>query len=336
MSSQSVRRTLRATAAAAVLALVLLLGVQWTDHSGGPDIPHAKRVGRARDLLEDGCHGRDVVIELQLRRLDLREDTITVAPTLCIPDATLLDFAAPLHPDDVFGPSVSVMRPDGGPMGSPAVRPRYENVGIRLLVFDGDPGVAHERDMPLKLLYGSGFDYLNFVGYRVQSVRPFSVTLDGKDEDYPFDVYSTDIAATAYVYGAVRRSAISRGDPFEIPARVEPAVDADLRGYRVVDGHGSDPSDFTIRVSRARETQEYVLALLLIPLLLIAVLARARQGRRGGSENIVGAAAVMLALLPIRAVLVPSDIGSLTLVDSALGVEVALLALVVIWRETAR
>lgn len=336
MRSRSVRRTLRTTAGAAVLALVVLLGAQWTDHASGPDIPHGRGVGRPKDLLEDGCHGSGVVIELQLRRLDLREDTITVAPTLCIPDAMLSNLAAPLHPGDPFGPTVSVMQPEGGPMGSPAVRPRYENVAIRLLVFDGDPGVAHERDIPLKSLYRNGFDYLNFAGYRVVSVRPFSVTVDGKDEDYPFDVYSTDIAATAYIEGAVRHSAIYGGDPFEIPARVEPAADADLRGYRVVAGHGSDPSDFTILVSRAGQTQTYVIVLLLIPLLLIAVLARARQSRRGSSENIVGAAAVMLALLPIRAVLVPSEIGSLTLVDYALSVEVALLALVVVWRETAR
>lgn len=335
MDSPYVRWMLRVAAAAVVLLLTGLLGCQATHRANGFDVPNARRVGGGPRFLDDGCHGHDAVIELQLRRLDLRENAITVAPTLCLPAATLLDLAAPLHPADVFGPNVPVVQQHGGVLESPAVRPRYANAGIRLLVLDGDPGVVHERELPLKLLYRSGFDYLNFVGARILGVQPFSVTLAGKDEDYPFDEYSTEISVAAYLDGVVRRSGMKVGDPFEIPARVEPAVGADLRGYRVVAGRGNDPADITIRLSRAPQTQQYVLALLLIPLLLLAVLARATRGRRDGTDTIVGAAAVMLALLPIRAVLVPSDIGSLTLVDWALGVEVALLALLLVWRETA-
>jgi hypothetical protein len=43
-------------------------------------------------------------------------------------------------------------------------------------------------------------------------------------------------------------------------------------------------------------------------------------------EVIVGVAAILLAILPIRAVLVPSDITVLTLVDLALACEIAALA----------
>jgi hypothetical protein len=52
-------------------------------------------------------------------------------------------------------------------------------------------------------------------------------------------------------------------------------------------------------------------------------------------EGLVGVTAIMFAILPIRSVLVPSEIGSLTLVDFALASEMAGLAagtaLVYLW-----
>jgi hypothetical protein len=88
-------------------------------------------------------------------------------------------------------------------------------------------------------------------------------------------------------------------------------------------------SVLTVAVARPARTELYVVAVALIPLvfalLLLAVFLR-RPRKDAGPEGIVGVAAVLLAILPIRLVLVPSEISGLTLVDYGLGVEMAILA----------
>jgi len=113
-------------------------------------------------------------------------------------------------------------------------------------------------------------------------------------------------------------------------------IDApDLSGYGIAAGV-SRGGVVTVLLRRARRTQWFVLSLLLIPLLLIVVVARLARRSSGARTDIaIGAGAVLLALLPIRAALVPANIGSLTLVDYILGVEVALLTLVIVWHETS-
>ncbi len=70
-----------------------------------------------------------------------------------------------------------------------------------------------------------------------------------------------------------------------------------------------------------------MLSLIGIPLLLIALLAtRLAEGTQRSIDGLVGVIAIMLAILPIRAVLVPGEITSLTLVDFALACEMGLLA----------
>jgi hypothetical protein len=45
-----------------------------------------------------------------------------------------------------------------------------------------------------------------------------------------------------------------------------------------------------------------------------------------GPDSVTGVAAVLLAILPIRLVLVPAEVSELTLIDYLLGFEMALLA----------
>jgi hypothetical protein len=77
---------------------------------------------------------------------------------------------------------------------------------------------------------------------------------------------------------------------------------------------------------------------LVLEALLVIVLFKRREeeGRRLGPEVLAGVAAVLLAILPIRQVLVPSSISVLTFVDYMLGLEMALLAAiacVVVWHR---
>jgi hypothetical protein len=62
---------------------------------------------------------------------------------------------------------------------------------------------------------------------------------------------------------------------------------------------------------------------------------RHRTGSLVSPEGIAGVAAVLLAILPIRLILVPGEISDLTLVDYWLGFEMAVLAALAcgaVWR----
>jgi hypothetical protein len=75
-----------------------------------------------------------------------------------------------------------------------------------------------------------------------------------------------------------------------------------------------------VRLHRTAATELYVVVVALIPLLLgllllIVFSMHHRTGTLVGPEGITGVAAVLLATLPIRLVLVPGEISDLTLVD---------------------
>lgn len=87
---------------------------------------------------------------------------------------------------------------------------------------------------------------------------------------------------------------------------------------------------FQISLARPLATQGFVLAVALIPLLLACVLALVLFGGRTrsggvGADSVTGIVAVLLAILPIRLVLVPAEVSELTLVDYLLGFEMAVL-----------
>lgn len=87
-----------------------------------------------------------------------------------------------------------------------------------------------------------------------------------------------------------------------------------------------------LRLSRSLLTKFYVCATVVIPLLLAVLLVVVLFSRRDDKESlgvVMGiTVASLLAILPIRLVLVPSDLSALSLVDYVLGFEVAALAFV--------
>jgi hypothetical protein len=95
------------------------------------------------------------------------------------------------------------------------------------------------------------------------------------------------------------------------------------------------PLDITVR--RPGRLIWYSYELALIPLALIAVLGYQlyRRWRRGNPapthEITFEVAAILLALLPLRQVLVPSDVVGLTIIDTILGLEIALLIVIAVW-----
>jgi hypothetical protein len=95
---------------------------------------------------------------------------------------------------------------------------------------------------------------------------------------------------------------------------------------------GGGGTTLALAARRPATTRLFVLSLVAIPLLLIGLLGvRLSGGTPRSVDGLLGVTAIMLAILPIREVLVPTDISSLTLVDFALASEMALLATGTVW-----
>jgi hypothetical protein len=159
-----------------------------------------------------------------------------------------------------------------------------------------------------------------------------TVPADGDSRRYPLDTYTADVS----------------------PSIGTPALPDKLTSIEVYADPGvsdfgwkySNNSSFlflasaTVEGRRPRSTDLFVLSLLAVPLVMIVLmLGQIVRKPPNSVEGLVGVAAIMLAILPIRAVLVPGDINAPTLVDLALAFEMALLAggtaLVYLWpRQT--
>jgi hypothetical protein len=328
MTVRWIDRVLQYVAGLIVLVLTVLLAYQLGALSPTLPLKHPRHVADVVVRGDGPCSPRGpVVMRLLLRRIDVAQGTIEVAPRICVPYSelsALRDYQA-VHGE----PSVT----RAGPIG-PVVRGPFARERLRMEI-DGEVSAAssYRQSIELRAL---GARYGNVVGLAMQSLRPVTLPLVGNSEDYPLDVYSLAAALDVtlplnVIYRSARRRSI-----YTLPMQIVAVASSDLRSFRI-DAQTSG-GELRLRLLRATRTRSFVVALLAIPLLLIAMLFRATASSRSprGTEVVVGAAAVMLALLPIRAVLVPSDVVSLTLVDYGLGIEVALLALLVVLRETRR
>jgi hypothetical protein len=182
-------------------------------------------------------------------------------------------------------------------------------------------------------------------------LRSFVVTLGANPHRYPFDWYAMradletgDADGGQFAYcspGAPSLATCSSS----VPTRVELFDDSSLSGYSVR-ASLSPPSApdgarvLVLKLERDAVTKLYVVVVALIPLvlgllLLLVFVAVVPRKRAVGPDAIAGVAAVLLAILPIRLVLVPGDVTILTLVDYWLGIEMAVLAALaclVVWR----
>jgi hypothetical protein len=228
------------------------------------------------------------------------------------------------------------------------------------------PNGAHEREAVLStglcsLIEGAG------TGREVASGCPgpgscvgeatvarlgeFVLPLAGAQQRYPFDWYSGRL--TVAVRAEYPTKHVSAGQlesveafdpqPFELELvnskRVAPFVQsatADKRTTMPVTA-----ARIGLQWQREDVTRFYVVIIALVPLILgllflVVLFSSHLSGRRAiGTEAIAGIATVLLGILPIRLVLVPAEISSLTLLDYWLGLEIALLAAVpcfAVWR----
>jgi hypothetical protein len=123
-------------------------------------------------------------------------------------------------------------------------------------------------------------------------------------------------------------------------ADVSTAYAPDLRDYSLTaSGSLALGGELLVGATRQEGVVAFVIALSVVPLLLCLALALAlysRQETPTAVEILLGGSAVLFAILPIRVLLVPQDLGSLTLLDRIFGWEVGLLVTLIVWNVSGQ
>jgi hypothetical protein len=186
-------------------------------------------------------------------------------------------------------------------------------------------------------------------------IGKFVLPLSGARERYPFDWYAGGATVGVETASPGKRVTEGRLETVETyaPQPIElQLVNSQILAPFVLSASADNNATATIaaekiglRWQREGVTRLYVLIIALIPLVLgllffvVLFSGRLGHGGRTGPDLIAGIATVLLGILPIRLVLVPGEISSLTLLDYWLGLEMALLAALpcyAVWRALGR
>jgi hypothetical protein len=207
----------------------------------------------------------------------------------------------------------------------------YYAVELRFVISDPSSLFGEQEiKVPLKYLYsdkGSGETPFGLA-------RPFVIALRGAPQDYPDDRYTATNSiggiGVPFKFGWRDRESgeYLQGLP---PVKVLVEIDPSMAGKRVEYAIRSDPNATTVEITRDGPTRAYVYAIAAVPFVLAILLGRVWLFRAEGApfqEVLVGLSAVLLTILPLRAVLVPPELSGLTRMDYLLGVELLLLLLV--------
>jgi len=163
-----------------------------------------------------------------------------------------------------------------------------------------------------------------------QHLGAVSIPINGDPRRYPLDVYRTTIPLSIDAPSQALYQSLT------IQVRADPGVGGFNWSFaRPLTGYTYSPNrlrtvfisqPLAVKAARPAGTQLFVLCLVLVPFVLGVLAVPLLWTRPRTVDGLVGVTGIMLAILPIRTVLVPGEIGSLTLVDFALGSEMALLA----------
>jgi hypothetical protein len=177
---------------------------------------------------------------------------------------------------------------------------------------------------------------------RSVALGPVVLPVVATPQKYPFDQYGLsggflvrDYLDEKVFYSVPNPRGRIAGELLEIPATVEVYSAPNIAPFSLLAG-GSNTGE-VLRLERSTTRQAYVIAVALIPLFLalLLLLGVARSSAAGIGTAILGIGGVLLAILPIRSVLVPAELNELTLVDYWLAVEMAGLAALAafgVWR----
>jgi len=352
ISRATLRHVARTLLAVVGIALVVLTAVlvakQWKSGGQPPRllgervaIADARSVGPETTCpakWTDGPNRPQAELSLFIRSVDVHALTASVEAAICFPEALFLTLYT-----RKYGPTLHKTK-EGGITFDP--RRRFANASVDVDLTREIPSAGRSdevprssslrKEVPLGQLVGDEFPQIN--------LGRITLPLIAATREYPFDWYSLRDEFSVliwYLLGEnneeIKVQATGTNEPivhvkvFADPALAPLVLSAsESKPPRELD-HGTAVS---LRLTRSAPTRWYVVVIAGIPallaLLLCVVFLRPGIGDRPrvGPEAVGAVAAVLLAVLPIRLVLVPSSATELTLVDYWLGFEMAVLAAV--------
>lgn len=247
-----------------------------------------------------------------------------LVPTQLNPSNSTLDLMFHLHKDrvftDIYVQSSRRLFNDAGDMNDPE-REQYQNVQAQLRIatpFSQDV----TQSIPLERLK----DFSTLV----------HLPLDGRPNGYPRDWYQGSAAVTVILPESLDfiPLGLEQGNPGQIvavklsiraPSNTALAIYYKLEHTIYINGPSSpELQEVHLVVRRDLLNRTFVWTMALIPLVLILIaLTQISQPRRRAEGAIPLEAIAVLAILPLRQVLVPPEIRGLTTIDFILGTELA-------------
>jgi hypothetical protein len=315
------RFVLGLSAAAFVTTAVLL--VLQVVNSPAPSALHAKHVATsplARCPLEQNYS--EAQVSLVIRRFDVSTLTLDTDVYMCLPEGLV----SRLQIEDTEALQLAPLRPS-----------EYQRVHV---------GVEYggmRRDTTLAAFVGyngrPGFGgHPGMAGNHTVWLGEFPFPVTGAPRRYPLDWYAVqghlainipEIARGVFAGPLPEPHAAVMPDlPFHLTVLDSPTVRPFSLSAKIA--KANDGAHIDLLMTRTASSIAYVVSVIAvavaIALLFTLVLFTSPRARQ--PEPLVGVAAVLLAILPIRVVLVPGDITEVTFVDYGLAVVIASIALV--------
>ena len=285
------------------------------------------------------------IVSLVVRSLDREAQTLTLDVGLCLPPALKNRLVSadgtPVH---IFG------------RANTRVKPEFAGLPLRVEWTTGLPDRSGPRALPEarhttlgKLNNARRGDQATFgrIVSPVVSLGQLVLPLNAAPRRYPDDWYvlsgSLELTIGGSGVGLPRKpgSGVPRVPQEWLPFRISVGAAAGVAALRgaasVSSPDDSRTRELNIQLTRSGAVQTYVWIVAFIPLVLAFMLVVAMDGRTEHGpvrvEGLTGYTAALLAVLPIRLVLVPASTPELTLVDYWLGFEMAVLVAVAIIAE---
>jgi hypothetical protein len=366
LARHGLRIALLGVAVSLIVGTGLLVANEWKSGGHAPMIGQRFVVGDTRTttafapnvscafgLRINGSEHRAAELVLAIRKIDPHALTATVSVALCLPENFLTQlevehggYLLPAFQEEPEGPEVldpAVYRSRVVVTFEPEVPSKIGEPATERAASEAPAAEPDSLSTVLRRLVATRAR--EPIGARENSpevsMGTLTVPLAAAAHRYPFDWYSfrgafrvalLPAGKVVYVYGP-RHLRLP-----EVPIATHIYADPAIAPFIATAGAEADEFPFDtakrlgFRFVRSAGTRAYVTVVALIPLLLAVLLAivlfgsAARDRPNLGPEAVVGLTAVLLAILPIRLVLVPADSSELTLVDYWLGFEVAVLA----------
>jgi hypothetical protein len=214
----------------------------------------------------------------------------------------------------------------------------YKNTEITLVTFSSYlANSVSETRIPL----GKFFEdpYQNIVSV------PFSIKFSGESSSYPGDWYHAENYFSLELPNGMALRETETGFWSILPIKMHVSSNFQIGDFtiRLKRDLAQTTIDTTLEmlIMRDQTTQSYIYAMAFLPLLLSLVFAHSHLTANKNKEKITGGfilevSAIMFTVLPLRSVLVPSNIEGLVSVDLILGLGIAtmmLIAMVLYTRE---